>query len=256
MFGAIWRWIKRTYFNFSNDLAEAIDTGNTGNIIFNVVYGILAVTIAGGIVVLLTYAVILNIDFLIAWIGVPILVVYMLVHWIRNATSSHPPIDSPPQVVEEELLRQRAREQYDELLMLMFNSIQGTAGITPLVRPNDMFDVQTSAPTGDHFYLKQGIPIFQFECDVETPLDKTQLDILQRELQRHTHKQVSRFPLLISSEAQGRAPVEVLDVKNCGGHILLDIVLTTTASIPMIEARRRARVERQQKNASIYDNDF
>ena len=50
--------------------------------------------------------------------------------------------------------------------------------------------------------------------------------------------------------------VEVLDVKPLGGHVCIDVVLTTAASIPLIEARRRARVERQQKAQTYMDADY
>ena len=53
--------------------------------------------------------------------------------------------------------------------------------------------------------------------------------------------------MLISPEAGGRAPVEVLGVKNCGSRVLIDFVFTTKKAIPMIDACRRARIERQKR---------
>ena len=100
------------------------------------------------------------------------------------------------------------------------------------------------------------VAIFQVECALETSIDKVTEDIIQRELQRNVIKQCPRHPMLISSEAQGRAPVEVLDVKNLGNRVLIEVCLTTAASIPLIEARRRARVERQQRQQAVIDQDY
>lgn len=255
MFAAIWRLIARLFRNYSNDLGAAIDAGNVRRIIQDVFFGLLAVGGACGIVAALTFGIVSNAEFLFTWIVFPLLVLYSIVYWIRTAKpSTETIVEIDP--VEEELTRQRAREQYDDMLSLMFNAIQGAASITPLIRPHDLFDIQTSSPKGDHFYLDRGIVIFQFECELETPIDKLTEDIIQRELQRYVVKQCSRYPMLISSEAQGRALVEVLDIKNLGGHVLVECAQTTSASIPLIEARRRARLERQQRQQAVIDKDY
>ncbi|MNW52316.1 hypothetical protein D3C74_298320 [compost metagenome] len=255
MFAAIWRLIVRLFRDYSNDLGEAIEAGNVRRIIQDVFFGLLAVVGACGMVAALTFGIVSNANFLFTWIVFPLLVLYSTVYWIRTAKPATETIyEIDP--VDEELTRQRAREQYDDMLALMFNSIQGAASITPLIRPHDIFDIQSSSPKGDHFYLDKGIVIFQFECELETTIDKLTEDIIQRELQRYVVKQCSRYPMLISSEAQGRALVEVLDIKNLGGHILVECTQTTSASIPLIEARRRARVERQQRQQAVIDKDY
>jgi len=100
--------------------------------------------------------------------------------------------------------------------------------------------------------VKAGGKFFSFEIDLTTAIDKTQEDIILREIQRHTNKHALRYPQLIE---QGRAPV-VLDVKNCGCFILVEVVLYNGDSKSMIEARRRARIERRQRSGDTFDRDF
>lgn len=157
--------------------------------------------------------------------------------------------------VDVELIRQRAREQYEDVRAVMFHAIQGAATITPLMRPYDEFAIEI-ATAGDHFYLDGPDPVFQFENDLEVAIDKAQNDSIQRETQRFAAKNITRYPQLISEEAKGRSPIEILDVKNLGGRVCFDVVLTTTSTIPKIDARRRARVERQQRQQTISDPDY
>lgn len=193
------------------------------------------------------------------------LVVAIVASWLYNRScTKDEEISAGDDEVEVELVRQRAREMYDEVHSIMFQAIQGAASITPLLRPHDLYEIECSSARGDHFYMlvvqngnkKVNIPVYQFECELEAPIDKSQNDIIQRELQRYLAKQAARYPLLISPESQGRSPLEVLDIKNMGGHIVCEIVHTTAASIPLIEARRRARVERQQRQQAFTDADY
>lgn len=95
--------------------------------------------------------------------------------------------------------------------------------------------------------------MYQWEADLEGEIDKTQEDNILRELQRHVVKNLPRYPMLLSDEARGRAAVEVLDVKNLGGHVLIETVLVNATSIPLVDARRRARAERPAKQERIDD---
>ncbi len=45
----------------------------------------------------------------------------------------------------------------------------------------------------------------------------------------------------------GRFPVEILTVRGVGRKVIIDAVITSEKSIPIIEARRQARVERQKR---------
>lgn len=133
--------------------------------------------------------------------------------------------------------------------------IQNASAITPLLRPHDEFSIEI-ATLADHFYLDGVDPVFQFENDLEAAIDKAQNDSIQRETQRFAAKNITRYPQLISEEAKGRSPIEVLDVKNLGGRVCFDVVLTTSSTIPKIDARRRARVERQQRQQATTDPDY
>ena len=255
MFGAIWRWIKRFAHEYSDDLGAAIDCGDVKHVLLDALWGILLVAGVCGFIASLTFLIASYADILFTWVCLPVLIVWFLVYWL----SPTEPDESPEPIldpVDEELTRQRAREQYDEMLALMFNAMQGAANTTPLLRPHDTLQIESSSSRGAHFYLERGNVIFQFECDLETAIDKNTEDAIQRELQRYVVKQCSRYPMLVSNEAQGRAPVEVLDVKNLGGHVLVECCQTTSGSIPLIEARRRARVERQQRQHAITDQDY
>lgn len=207
-----------------------------------------------GLGALIVRGVAVNAAPIIKTLVLPLMVLWVVLYGMSTHKVQEPELPIDP--VEEELARQRAREMQGELLALMFQAVQSTAAITPLVRPHDPYEIQTSTPSGDHFFMKGLVPIYQFEVDLESEVDKVMVDNLQRELQRHVTKQATRFPLLCSLEAQGRSPVEVLDVKPLGGHVCIDVVLTTAASIPLIEARRRARVERQQKAQTYMDADY
>lgn len=258
MFGAIWRLIKDFCKEFSSCLGNAIDDRNIRHVILYSFFGIMILLSTCGFIAALTYGIVANMDFLLTWIGIPVLSVWVISCWIKSSKKNdESDFGEKSDPVNEELIRQRAREQYDDLHAFMFNAIQGASSITPLIRPHDLFDIQTCSPKGDHFYLTEKyIPVFQFECEIETAIDKGTEDLIQRELQRYMTKQCSRYPMLISSEAQGRSPVELLDVKNLGGHLLFECILATSDSIRLIEARRRARVERQQRQQAFIDQDY
>ena len=149
--------------------------------------------------------------------------------------------------VERELLRQRAAEMQETVMQFMFRVIVAVSSFTPILRPNDERDIEIHSTNGENFYMQDDIAIFQNEAETEGEVTPEVEDTLQRELQRYALKYISDYPMLISPEAGGRAPVEMLSVKNCGNRVLIDYVFTSAASIPLIDARRRARVERQQR---------
>lgn len=150
--------------------------------------------------------------------------------------------------VERELIEQRAMEQQEQVESLMFLSIQAAATTTPLLRPHDVFEIMTTG-SSQRFYLDKNIPVFQCEANYDGTLDYAQLDIIQRELQHQVAKNASRFPLLME---HGKVP-EVLDLKDLGTRLIVDVVLYSPASKTTIEARRRARAERQVKQRQLED---
>lgn len=185
----------------------------------------------------------------LALIGIAFALLY------RFATSENAPTSMSNSSVDAALAEQRAEENYDSVRSLICQSIVATSQTTKITRPLDEFAVET-ASLGAHFYMAANIPVYQFEAILDAPIDKAEEDIILRELQRNTIKLVARYPMLCSDEARGRAPVEILDVKNLGGRIVIEVVLTNAASLPMIEARRRARIERKQRQTQYSDEDY
>ena len=260
MLAAIWRKTKAAWKSFSEDTALAIDYGDIRHIIRNVLLLLLALVFIGGSIALITLIIMLNIEFIFYWIIAPIVALIFIIHLFSECLKEEkedeikdiPVIDD----VETELIRQRAMEIYPELQVLLFSALQSVAQITPLLRPHDPAEIETSTARAKHFYIDGKNVIFQFEGTLESSIDRVTEDMIQRELQRSIAKYISRYPLLIHSESQGRVPLEVLDVKNCGSYVLIEVCQTTEASIPMIDARRRARIERQQKQQRFLDEDY
>jgi hypothetical protein len=153
--------------------------------------------------------------------------------------------------VEEELSRERAQESYEDVRQLMFSTIQDVSENTSLVCPRDEFEIETASSR--HFYMQGVVPIYQFDNDLTAEIDSDEVRIIQQELQRHAAKQIKRYPVLISSSTKGYSPIEILDVKNLGQHVLIEVVLTTDDSIPIIDARRRARMEHQKRKERFDD---
>ena len=72
---------------------------------------------------------------------------------------------------------------------------------------------------------------------------------MYQEIQRHIMKNASRFPLLL---VDGRAP-EVIDVIALGKRVVIEVMRSTPTARPIIEARRKARVERQVRQKRVED---
>lgn len=247
--------IQKIYVMFNTcfeDIAEGIETNNRLQIVMNIVEifvkGAVCLAVAGCLVYL-------TLQFW--WITLGVLFLIWLGQKLLENSDTTPEVNPGGDEVEKALVIERATEQQDEVRALAFAAIQGASTTTPLVRPHDEYDIQPSKASGKCFYLnREKIPVYQWEADLEVEIDKTQEDIILRELQRYIVKNLPRFPMLLSDEARGRAAVEVLDVKNLGGHVLIEMVLVNSASIPLVEARRRARAERQQRQKAITDMDY
>lgn len=164
--------------------------------------------------------------------------------------STHPKQDTTPAAVNDvdiELARQRAIDMQGYALGLMLQVLIAISSFTPVIRPRNTHDIEVRSTDGASFYMKDNIVIYQAEAEIEGEITPEVEDTIQREAQRYAQKYITDYSMLISPEAGGRAPVEVLGVKNCGSRVLIDFVFTTTKAIPIIDARRRARVERQMK---------
>lgn len=177
-----------------------------------------------------------------------------------RANHSHIKITGDPVgEVDEELARQRAQEQYPTVRSLMFRVFVAVASFTIIDRKHDVREIETSSSKSEHFYMDGVVPIYQFELDLENEVTQEQADDLRDKLQEYGRKFISDYPMLISPDSGGRSALEVLTVHPLGHRICVDVVLTTAASIPIIDARRRARAERKSAPIEVphyIDEDY
>lgn len=242
---ALLRLIIHAFQVCDNDLADSIKDKDVPSIILNL--GLIALMV---LVIVLAFCLVFKFWLIFLGLFVIIEAVFALV----NKGGPNSESNSGTDEVEKTLIIERATEQQDEMRALAFSAIQGASTTTPLARPYNEYDIQPSKDSGKCFYLYQdGIPVYQWEANLESEIDKAQEDIIQRELQRYIVKNLPRFPTLLSEEARGRAAVEVLDVKNLGGHVLIEMVLVNSTSIHLVDARRRARAEQKVKRERIND---
>lgn len=175
------------------------------------------------------------------------LIVGAAVIWWKNR---HPKQATAPTTVTDvdiELARQAAMDMQGYALGFMLRVLIAISSFTPVIRPRNTHDIEVRSTDGASFYMKGNIVIYQAEVEVEGEITPEVEDTIQREAQRYAQKYIADYSMLISPEAGGRAPVEVLGVKNCGSRVLIDYVFTSAKSFDLIDARRRARVERQKR---------
>lgn len=159
--------------------------------------------------------------------------------------------------VDRELQRQRANEIYPTLRAFMFRVICAVSESNILIKKSDPHNIETVAISGEHFYFAGQVPVFQFEAESSDEVTQELADTLRDMLQENGMKYICDFPILISPDAGGRAPFEVLRVHPLGYRICVDVVLTTADSVDLIEKSRRARVERkmQEKQKRVNTQD-
>ena len=244
-------------FEIVNRYAEKttmlIEKGLWTQVLWQVLQGVSVFLIAISLILLLCYLISVYFEFVLYFVFIPVFVIYALYSW---ATMPNEEVTTDFNMVEEELIKQKASDLHDILGELMFDAITSVSSNTALKRPLDISDIQRSSAS-EGFYLYKNIPIFQFECSADTALEKGEETIILRELQRSINRKIQRYPLLTSIESKGQMPVEVLDVRSLGGFVLIEVVINNSEeSRALIEAKRRARIEREQKVNSLYDNDF
>ena len=122
-----------------------------------------------------------------------------------------------------------------------------TADYTPLQRPRDVYTIETSREK--QFRMDGAMAVHQFEADFSGTLDRSKLDSLFRDVQRRMSKHARRYPLLMRN---GHPPV-LYDVKDNGNFLVLEVVLYSEDYSGKIEARKRARIERQHGQERIDD---
>lgn len=175
------------------------------------------------------------------------LIIFLAVVWWKNRKPKQKTTIVDVTDVDVELARQKAFDMQGYALGLMLQVLIAISSFTCVVRPRNIHDIEVHTTDGASFYMKNDVVIYQAEVEVEGEITPEVEDTIQREAQRYAQKYITDYPMLVSPEAGGRAPVEVLGVKNCGSRVLIDFVFTSAKSASMIEARRRARVERQMK---------
>lgn len=179
----------------------------------------------------------------------PILIVALLIASYRanypsGARGNNDNFDNE---VDEELAYQRGLEMQTYAMSFMLRVLVAISSFTAVNRPRTERDIEAPSSDGASFYMKGGVVVYLAEVEVDGEITPEVETILQREIQRYALKYIVDYPMLISPEAGGRAPVEVLGVKNCGNRVLVDFVFTTNKALDLIDARRRARIERQKR---------
>lgn len=146
-----------------------------------------------------------------------------------------------------ELAEQEAQEVHEELRELVYNAVAEAAEYTPLQRPRDVYSIETSREKP--YRMDGAMAVHQFEADFSGTLDRSKLDSLFRDVQRRINKHARRYPGLVRD---GHPPI-LYDIKDNGSFLLLEVVLYAKDHSGKIEARKRARIERQHGQERIDD---
>lgn len=164
--------------------------------------------------------------------------------WWKKQKKTPPP-PPPPPYLEIEMARIRAKEIYPFLLDFMYRVICAISQNGAIKRMGNPHDIETTAIDGEHFYMRDVVPVFQFEVFSEEEITLELADIIRDDLQKTGVNYIEEHSELVSDEAIGRTPFEILRVQPQGKRACVDVVLTTGASIPLIDKTRKARMERQ-----------
>lgn len=233
-------------------IAEGIENGNWVQVVVNsvIIFGMGILCVAGLVSALYCWPIILCI----------IIVVWFIQSLLGNSNNESAADASTSNDVDIALIRQRALDMQGYVLSFILRVLIAISSITPVIRPHTTQDISISAVDGASFYMdKDGNVIYHVEVEVEGEVTQEVEDLVQRECQRYALKYITDYPMLISPEAGGRAAVEILRAKNGGDRVIIDFVFTTAKAIPMIDACRRARVERQMRRerpATYTDPDY
>lgn len=167
--------------------------------------------------------------------------------WVSDETPDQEAPPAPPAEVAVELARQRGVELQKYMLAFLYRIIVATRSATNAQPSNDEKSVWVSSLDGQSFYMHGEVVIFQGEVQIDGDITSDVEDTMQKELQEAVPKYIDEFPALIDPNIKGRPSVEILTVRGVGRKVIIDAVITTEKSIPLIEARRQARVERQKR---------
>lgn len=182
--------------------------------------------------------------------GVAIIIVGIVVWWKNRQSESASVDDGEDDPVDVEYAEQEAAELHEEVCELTYEATVDTSENTPLKRSQGSAGIETGR---EKPYTMDGtMAIHQFSVDTDTPLDKAGEALVLRELQRHMNQRGKRYPHLCR---EGRAPI-IFDLKNNGNFVIIEVVLYSEKYKGKIEARRKARIARQQQTGDTYDRDF
>lgn len=188
-----------------------------------------------------------------------LIILAMIPVLLASYRADHPERSSPNNNVDVELARQRAKELYPFVLAWLFRVWNAVSSFSGIGRKRDVHEIETASPSGEHFYMNGVVAVYQFELECENEIEQDQADRLLDKLQRYGQKYICEYPMLISPDAVGRSAMEVLAVHPLGHRICIDVVQTTTASVAMIDGRRRARIERRSittERPRYVDSDY
>lgn len=182
--------------------------------------------------------------------GLAIIATTVVFLWKNKHPRSAPADDGEDTPVDVEYAEQEAAELHEEVCELTYEAAADTSENTPLKRSQGSAGIETGR---EKPYTMDGtMAIHQFSVDTDTPLDKAGEDLVLRELQRHMNQRGKRYPHLCR---EGRAPI-IFDLKNNGNFVIIEVVLYSEKYKGKIEARRKARIARQQQTGDTYDRDF
>ena len=174
---------------------------------------------------------------------------------IAHFEKKNPDIDSPSDYsLEDELVRQRAEEVYDFVRDAAYSVIADVSEYTPLVRPASPSAIETNV----RIYVREHVAFFQFNSPISDTVDVN--DLRERLQTRLTQKlrglELPGIPSeMVIWHNRPYVPLQIYSVSDTGASVNMDLVFADDASIPLLEAKARARLERQRQN-SYRDNDF
>lgn len=246
---ALLRLIIHAFQVCDNDLADSIKDKDVPSIILNL--GLIALMV---LVIVLALAVFVYLSFKFWWIlfigFVVIEVVFALVN--KGGTDTSEAVSGE---VDIELARLRAKELYPILLSFMFRVMIAVSQMGDIKRMSDPHDIETNVTNEEHFYMDGANPIYQFELPTVETITQEAADRIRDDLQKAGENYIREYPALITPEAAGRTPFEILTAHPLGKRVCVDIVLTTSASIGLIEKARKVRLERQVKQKRAQKQD-
>lgn len=243
-----------------DDIADAVEDGNYSYALKKTGIFLAACLSVVGFLALLVALLYASRKMILAVVS-PVLMVGFLIaiYRVNYSGRTHRDTAHSDDEVDEELAYQRGLEMQVYVMSFMLRVLAAISSFTAVTRPRTERDIEVRTTDGASFYMKDGVVVYQAEVEVEGEITQDVEDTLQREIQRYALKYVVDYPMLISPEAGGRAPVEILGVKNCGNRVLIDFIFTTKKALAMIDTRRRARIERQkrQERPRLYiDEDY